>query len=306
MPPARSAPPLPVVIDCDPGKDDAFALFLALAMPEALRPLAITAVAGNVALAHTACNARRIVEAAGRGDLPVHAGCAGPLAGAGATAEHVHGTDGLGGSGLPPPQSGPQPPHAAAALARLLMADAPPVVAALGPLTNLAVALEQHPAIAARIARLVIMGGARERGNVTPHAEFNIHVDPEAAARVLAAVAPVTLVTLDATRRLLPAAGWFQAMAGFGAPGRAVAAMWRPCRLPKTPLALHDAAVTALLLWPELFTLEACAVDVVLEGEQRGRTLIRRGAGPHFMVAGLEREALLERMAAAMARYGPA
>ena len=298
MPPT---PPLPVVFDCDPGKDDAFALFLALAMPESLRLLAVTAVAGNVAVAQTARNARRIVEAAGRGDIPVHAGCARPLAGAAVTAEHVHGADGLGASGLPAPRRPPQPPHAVAALTRLLpAAGAPLAVAALGPLTNLAAALERRPAIAGAIARLVAMGGAAGRGNVTPHAEFNIHADPEAAARVFASVAPVTLVTLDVTRSLLPAPGWFEAMASFGAPGRALAAMWRAA-----PLPLHDAVVTALLLWPELFTLEPCGVDVVLTGAERGRTVIAAGRGPHRRVVDLERRALLERMAAAMARFAP-
>ncbi len=291
---------LPVIFDCDPGKDDAFALFLALALPDMLDVRAVTTVAGNAPVDRTAGNARRIVEAAGRPDIPVFAGCARPMLRALDTAEHVHGLDGLGGSGLPGPRRGPLEGHAVTALIRLLdESPAPLTVAAVGPLTNIAMTLIARPDLASKIARLAAMGGAVGRGNATDAAEFNIHVDPHAAHVALAVEAPVTLVTLDVTRPLRPPLAWFEDMEDCGPPGRALAAMWR-----ESPVSLHDVAVAALLAWPDLFDLEACAIRVETgDGAQLGRTLISRGSGPARIVTAVDETALKHRIRKTMNFY---
>ncbi len=175
-----------IIIDTDPGQDDAVAILLALASPDEIEVLGITAVAGNVPLPLTARNARKVCELAGRRDVRVFAGHDRPLKRALVTAEHVHGKTGLDGVALPDPsmplQDGP-----CGGLHRRDAAAEPPgavTLCPLGPLTNIAAALERAPDIAARIAEIVLMGGAYfEVGNVTPAAEFNIYVDPEAAAR---------------------------------------------------------------------------------------------------------------------------
>ncbi len=298
---AVSSPrPSPVIFDCDPGKDDCLALFLALALPDAIDVLGITTVAGNVPVEHTSRNARRIVEAAGREDLPVYPGCGRPLMGNPVTAEHVHGSDGLGGSGLPDPERPAEDYHAVDALAGFLEgATSPLVIAAIGPLTNIAMLLALRPDLAPAVGSLVVMGGAKSGGNVTRNAEFNIFADPHAAAIVLQAELPVTVVPLDITRTLWPAVEWFDSLAGHGEPGRAVAAMWRDA-----PVALHDVAVTGFLAWPELFETEACSIGVVWNDEAAlGRTVFESGGGHARVVTGIDRARFLDQVAAAMALY---
>ena len=227
------------------------ALFLAFALPDTIDILGITTVAGNVPVEHTSRNARRIVEAAGRQDIPVYPGCARPLMGQPVTAEHVHGADGLGGSGLPDAERAAEDFHAVDALVGFLEgATTPLVIAAIGPLTNIAMVLMLRPDLVPRIRQLAVMGGARTGGNVTRNAEFNIFADPHAAQIVFSGDVPVSVVPLDITRKLWPPVAWFEAMKDFGEAGRAVAAMWR-----EAPVALHDVAVTGLLAWPDLFTL---------------------------------------------------
>ena len=193
---------IPVLIDTDPGLDDALGLLLALHSPE-VDLIGVTTVAGNTTLANTTANALRILELAGRTDVPVAAGAARPLIReAFRTAEHVHGSDGLGGLPLPPPSTRPVPEHAVDFIAECLLTSAEPVtVVAIGPLTNIALLLATHPAAAERIGRLVVMGGAARGGNVTPTSEYNIWFDPEAAHRVFAAGLPLTMVGLDVTDR---------------------------------------------------------------------------------------------------------
>lgn len=193
-----------IVIDCDPGHDDALALLLAIASPE-LEVLAVTAVAGNVPLALTSANALRLVELAGRPDIPVHAGCAQPLIRPLVTAEHVHGRTGLDGSGLPDPVAAAREEHAVDAIIRLLRERPPGTVTLcpLGPLTNLAMAFRKAPDVVARVGQIVLMGGAAGEGNVTPSAEFNVYVDPEAAAIVFGSGLPVTMCGLDVTHQAL-------------------------------------------------------------------------------------------------------
>jgi purine nucleosidase len=293
-------PPLQVIFDCDPGKDDAFALFLALACPEALSVMAVTAVEGNVPVAYTTSNARRIVEAAGRPEIPVYRGCARAMLRPLAPSEQVQGAGGLDDSGLPPQARPERPEHAVSALIAMLEAAGEPLtIAAIGPLTNIAMLLIARPDLADRIAHLYVMGGSEGRGNMGEFAEYNILLDPHAAASVFAMNLPATLVTLDHTRDLRPPISWFEAMEGYGAPGRALAAMWRVA-----PVALYDVAVTGLMLWPDLFETQPCSVAVeTCDAVRMGQTRIVRGQGPCRIVTGLDAEAFYSRIVVAMAAY---
>jgi purine nucleosidase len=192
-------PPIPVILDCDPGTDDAIALWLALASPALdLRLVAVSG--GNVGLATTLANARAVVGLAGRADLPVVAGADRALLGPFRAAEHVHGADGLAGLRLP--EGPPAAPGLAADAIRQALREAPPegiTLIGLAPPTNLALALATEPALAGNVARIVLMGGAWGEGNWTPSAEFNVANDPEALAVLLASGRPLTLVPLDLT-----------------------------------------------------------------------------------------------------------
>ena len=295
--------PLPVIFDCDPGKDDALALFVALALSDVIDVLGITTVAGNVPIEHTSRNARRIVEAAGRHELPVYPGCTRPLARNTVTAADAHGVDGMGGSGLPEAELAVEDFHALEALAGFLEnTPVPLTIAAIGPLTNIALLMCLRDDLVSAIGQLVVMGGALEGGNVTSSAEFNIFADPHAARIVLDGKVPATVVPLDVTRTILPAQGWFDAMEGFGEPGRAVAAMWR-----ESPVALHDVTVTGLLAWPELYSLEPCSIDVIWnDAGDVGRTVFSRGDGPLNVVSRVDQERLVERVLEAMETYAAA
>ncbi len=187
--------PTRIVIDCDPGTDDAIAILLAAASDE-LDLAAVTVVAGNVGLDRTLPNALRVLELAGRADVPVSGGAARPLIWPVEQRALVHGVDGLGDAGIGPPAASAQTTHAADVLAAL---DGATLVA-IGPLTNVAIALARHPGAAAGIRQLIWMGGAFAGGNVTAAAEFNCWWDPEAAARVLQAGIDLVIVPLDATR----------------------------------------------------------------------------------------------------------
>lgn len=260
-----------IIIDTDPGKDDAVAILLALAAPE-LEVLGLTCVAGNVPLAQTARNARRIRDLAGRRDLPVMAGCDRPLERALVTAGHVHGQDGLGGVALPAPAGPLDPRPAVDFLIDTLRQAAPGAVTlvALGPLTNIASALLRAPEIAARVGEIVLMGGAhRAMGNVTPAAEFNIHVDPQAADIVLRSGAAITIVPLDVTHRALVTPARHAAFAAARTDmGRVVAALTDPAghtsaRHGPEAVPLHDPCTIAWLLAPGLF--DGRAVNVMIE-----------------------------------------
>src|SRR6266540_2945773 len=193
--------PTPILIDCDPGHDDAIALLLALASPE-VEILGVTSVAGNQTLDKTTANAIRVLEFAGRGDVPVAAGADRPLVREQFVAAYVHGETGLDGPDLPPPQKEPVAQHAVDFLAEKIRgSDRPVTLIPLGPLTNVALLLALHPD--ARPERIVLMGGAIAEGNVTPAAEFNIWADPEAAACVFAAGIDLTMVGLDVTHKAL-------------------------------------------------------------------------------------------------------
>jgi pyrimidine-specific ribonucleoside hydrolase len=191
----------PILLDCDPGHDDAIAMLLALASPE-VELLGVTTVAGNQTLDKTTANAIRVLEFVGRSDIEVAAGADRPLLREQYVAADVHGETGLDGPDLPPPQSEPVAQHAVDFLAERIRASERPVtLIPTGPLTNIALLLALHPD--ARPERIVLMGGAIAEGNTTPAAEFNIWCDPEAAARVFASDLDVTMVGLDVTHRAL-------------------------------------------------------------------------------------------------------
>lgn len=259
-----------LIIDCDPGVDDAVALLLALASPE-LDLQAITTVAGNVPLSCTSRNALQVCELAGQAQMPVYGGCPRPILRSPTTAHEVHGETGLGGYDLPPPRKSLEPQHGVVALMeRLQAAPEPLTLATLGPLTNIATLLVLAPELMVRVKRLVIMGGAMGLGNVTPAAEFNFYADPCAAAMVLDSGIPITLIGLDATHQVLTTPERLAQIRGLQTPvGEAVAGWlgfygWQEAaRKGLAGPPLHDPCVIAYLLAPELFVSEACAVRVV-------------------------------------------
>jgi len=252
-----------IIIDTDPGQDDAVAILLALASPDELDVLGIVAVAGNVPLAHTERNARRIVELAGRPDIPVHAGCVRPLVRKLVTAEHVHGETGLDGFPIPDPKTPLAAKHGVDFIIDTLRAAKPGEITlcTLGPLTDVAMALVKAPDIAAHIREIVMMGGAYfEVGNITPTAEFNIYVDPEAADVVMRSGIPLVMAPLDLTHTVLSLRARIEAIRAIGnRAGAAVAGLlsfserFDLTKYGSLGAPLHDPCVIAYLLKPELF-----------------------------------------------------
>jgi hypothetical protein len=207
---------VPVIVDCDPGHDDVFALWLAAGHPS-LELLAVTTVGGNVPLEHTSRNARIALSVAGVSGVPVAAGAAGPLARTLATAEWIHGENGLGGPVLPEPAAPLDPRGATELMAdTLLTADEPMAIVATGPITNVAVLLRDRPDVTHRIREIVWMGGSTGRGNVTPYAEFNAWVDPEALALVAGSGIRFTMVGLNVTHQALVTAAVRDRLAAVG------------------------------------------------------------------------------------------
>ncbi|MSU92268.1 nucleoside hydrolase [Rhodobacteraceae bacterium 2CG4] len=250
-----------IIIDTDPGQDDAVAILLALASPE-LEVLGITAVAGNVPLHLTQANARKICELAGRPDLPVFAGAVRPLVRDLVTAEYVHGKSGLDGPDLPEPTMPLQPRHGVDFIVETMRATPAGVtLCALGPLTNIALAINRAPDILPRIERIVAMGGGFfEGGNTTPAAEFNIYVDPHAADVVFRCGRPITLLPLDLTHQCLTTRARVERIRAIGSPvGTATAALldfferFDEAKYGTDGGPLHDPNVIAWLLKPELY-----------------------------------------------------
>ncbi|MGB3336212.1 MAG: nucleoside hydrolase [Devosia sp.] len=264
--------PRKIIIDTDPGQDDAVAILLALASPEELEVLGVVAVAGNVGLHHNANNARKVVELSGRRDVPVYAGSVRPMRRHLVTAEHVHGETGLNGPDLPEPTMPLQGQHGVDYIIDTLMEAEPGTITlcTLGPLTNIGMALVKQPAIAERIAEIVMMGGAYfEVGNITPTAEFNIYVDPEAADVVLRSGVPITMLPLDVTHQIQSTPDRLAAILALGnKSGTAVHAMLtfsETFDLQKygwTGAPLHDPTVIAYLLQPDLFDGRHCNVSI--------------------------------------------
>lgn len=272
---------IPVILDCDPGTDDAFALMLALAAPE-IELLAVTVAGGNVGLDRTLPNTLGLMALAGS-DIAVHAGADRALLGAFVSEKQVHGPDGLGGIVLPAGLPA-MPEHAVDAIRRILRSVSEPVVlVGIGPATNLALAIAVEPALLSQVARIVLMTGAWAEGNITPAAEFNARSDPEALAILLGCGRAVELVTLELTAHALATPARLAALRASGT-GRCLRAL---CDIQDTvPLsrrfghkgaALHDPCAIAWLLRPEMFTWRDCFVEMDLgPGPSRGRTVIDR------------------------------
>ena len=265
-----------IIIDTDPGQDDAVAILLALGSPE-LEVLGITAVAGNVPLALTEKNARKICELAGRPDIKVFAGAVRPLVRRLVTAEHVHGKTGLNGPTLPEPRMALEKQHAVDFIVETLMRERSGTVTLcpLGPLTNIALALIREPRIAPRIKQIVLMGGGFfEGGNVTPAAEFNIYVDPHATEVVLDAGIPTVVMPLDVTHKALTTRARIAAFRALGTRvGTATAELlefferFDEEKYGTDGGPLHDPCVIAYLLKPELFKGRDCHVAVETSSE---------------------------------------
>lgn len=297
-----------IVIDTDPGQDDAVALLLAFASAEQIDLRAITTVAGNVSVAQTTANALRIRDLAHRGDIPVHRGAEGPLVFRLETAEFVCGSDGLAGADLPAPASEAAPGHAVQAIIETCRAapSAGITLCPLGPLTNLALAFRLAPDILPKVKRIVLMGGAIGLGNITPAAEFNTYVDPHAAAVIFGCGRPIVMFGLGVTLQAIASHAQIERIAGLGnAAGKAAHGMLtrpRPGGLGSDGHPMHDPCVVAWLLWPELFDGRDCFVAVETgEGPLRGRTTIdwngrlKRPPNAH-VVSSVQAHELFERM----------
>ncbi|MEX0797614.1 MAG: nucleoside hydrolase [Acidimicrobiia bacterium] len=274
----------PIIIDTDPGQDDAVAILVALASHDDLEVLAITAVAGNVPLDLTVKNSLALVELAGRQDVPVYRGSVRPMVRQLVTAEYVHGPTGLDGADLPDPVIEEAPGHAVDKIIEIVGASEHPVtLCTLGPLTNVGLALVREPGIVDGIEQIVMMGGGFfEGGNTTPAAEFNIYVDPHAAHVVFSSGIPIVMMPLDVTHKALTTPDRLQRFKDIDtAAGSAVAGMlgfydrWDVAKydLPGGPL--HDPTVIAYLLEPGLFSGKETSVEIdIAPGPTLGMTVV--------------------------------
>jgi inosine-uridine nucleoside N-ribohydrolase len=301
---------IPILLDCDPGHDDAIALLLALASPE-VELRGVTTVAGNQTLEKTTANAIRVLELAGRGDVPVAVGSPRPLVREPFVAAYVHGETGLDGPKLAAPQAEPVAGHAVDFLAERMEGA---TLVATGPLTNVALLLARYPDV--QPERIVLMGGAIAEGNVTPAAEFNVWADPEAAKRVFASGLDVTMVGLDVTHQALLTGAHAERLRYSGRIGTFVAELLdfygvfhrEVYGFDGSPV--HDAVAVAQVIRPELLQLERLNVRVDCKSELcRGRTVVdvwrRTGLEPTASVAvEIDAEAFLDLLLERLARLG--
>ncbi|MDQ2065620.1 nucleoside hydrolase [Xinfangfangia sp. CPCC 101601] len=265
-----------IIIDTDPGQDDAVAILLALASPEELEVLGITAVAGNVPLPLTQKNTRILVELSGR-PVPVYAGCDAPLQRKLITAEHVHGQTGLDGVPLFEPSHPLEAQHGVDFIIETLRREAPGTVTLcpLGPLTNIAAAFLKAPDIVARVKAIVLMGGAYfEVGNITPAAEFNIYVDPEAADIIFKSGVEIVVMSLDVTHKALTSRDWIEGIRSLGTKVGEAVASWTDFferfdveKYGAQGAPLHDPTVIAYVLRPELFSGRKINVEIETQSE---------------------------------------
>jgi inosine-uridine nucleoside N-ribohydrolase len=282
--------PIPILLDCDPGHDDAIALLLALASPE-VELRGVTTVAGNQTLEKTTANALRVLELVGREDIDVAAGADRPLVREPFVAAYVHGETGLDGTDLPPARGAPVGRHAVDFLAERVGGI---TLVATGPLTNVALLLARHPEV--RPERIVLMGGAIAEGNVTPAAEFNVWADPEAAKRVFASGLDLTVVGLDVTHKALVRAEHKERLRMAGRVGRTAAELLdfydrfhrEVYGFDGSPI--HDAVALAYAFRPDLLETRELNVEIDCESELcRGRTVVdvwrRAGRAPNAHVA---------------------
>jgi purine nucleosidase len=280
----RPVAPVPTILDCDPGHDDMVAILLAAADPR-INLLAITTVAGNGTLERTTHNARAVCSLAAIRDVPIAAGAPGPLVGSLRTAPHVHGQSALDGAELPGAEVPLAAEHAVDLMARLLRETTQPVtLVPTGPLTNVALLLRTHPDLARRVREIVLMGGSTDVGNVEPLAEFNIHVDPEAADVVFSSGLPVTMCGLNVTHQALATEAVLERLSGLGTPlADTVVRLLGFFRdryrdiwgLPAPPV--HDPIAVARVIDPGLVRCEEAHVAVELHGTHtRGATVCDR------------------------------
>ena len=266
-----------IIIDTDPGQDDAAAIMMAFASPDEIEVLGLTAVAGNVPLSFTSRNVRIVCELCGRSDAAVYEGAERPLVRKPVTAEHVHGRTGLDGAELPEPVMAVRPQSAVDFIVETIMREPAGAITlcTLGPLTNVALALRKEPAIAGRVRELVMMGGGFfEGGNITPAAEFNVYVDPDAAAAVFASGMPIVMMPLDVTHQLLTRKDRVAKIAALGTRPAQVLVDWLAFfeRFDEEKYGsdggpLHDPSVIAYLLKPELFSGRHCNVEIETQSE---------------------------------------
>jgi inosine-uridine nucleoside N-ribohydrolase len=306
---------VPVILDTDPGHDDAIALLLALASPE-IELLGVTTVAGNQTLEKTTTNALKVLEYVQRTDVPVHAGAPRPLVREPWVAEFVHGETGLDGPELPDPETKPAAGHAVDFLARKLVEHDGVVLVPVGPLTNIGLLLAAHTGIEERIAKIVLMGGSIGEGNVTPAAEFNIWADPEAAQRVFTSRVDVTMIGLDVTHKALLYPDTVERMRGSSRVGKLVAELYdfyhahhvRTYGWEGSPV--HDAVAVAHVIRDDLVHTEHRHVLVDTGPEPgRGRTYVdlwkRTGNEPNAHVGvGIDGASFIDVLAARLAALG--
>ncbi|MFE3451942.1 nucleoside hydrolase [Nonomuraea sp. NPDC059194] len=309
----------PLILDCDPGHDDALAIMLAAAHP-AVDLKAITTVAGNQTLDKTTLNARRVCTLAGITDVPVAAGCDRPLSGVLEIAADVHGESGLDGPVFGPPTVPLAEEHAVDLMHRVLVEGSEPTtIVAVGPLTNVATLLRRHPEDVSRIRELVVMGGSTSRGNHTPYAEFNIYVDPEAAAEVLASGLPITFHGLNVTHQALVTPDVVARFRGMGTQlGEVCAELMtffastyrRLWDFPAPPL--HDPVAVAYVIDRSVVDCVRAPVRIEVEGAHtRGATVVdlhgRMGWAPNADVGlTLHRDRFWELMTGAVEHLGRA
>jgi len=277
--------PRKIIIDTDPGQDDAFALLFALGSPAELEVVGVTTVGGNVPLRLTTENALKVVELAGRSDVPVYAGCPGPMVKKLMTAEYVHGPTGMDGADLPAPSIAAQDEHAVNYLVRTIMAapEGELTVCTLGPMTNLAMAMVMEPRIIPRLREVVLMGGGFfQGGNATPAAEFNIFVDPHAAHVVFESGVPVTMCPIDCTYTAEMTVEWLDRLRATGKRAAIEAAnmadfyrQYGSHKFATTARPIHDACVTGYLLAPEIYEQRQCNVTIdIVSPETIGMTVV--------------------------------
>lgn len=273
--------PLPLIIDTDPGLDDALAIGLAVARPE-LNLLAVTTVGGNTGVRHCTENALRLLDLYGAPDVPVAEGADRALVGATVRAPEIHGAGGIGSTVLSPSPNTARPEGAVELIAHILRTHPEPVVIApIGPLTNIALLLRLHPELAARIAHICLMGGSIGEGNVTVSAEFNIYVDPEAAAIVFESGLPITMMGLDVTHQAVLHASALERLQGLETRSAAIAAELVAYALERegqwygTPrMSVHDAVAVGHLAIADLVAVAPYDVQVDTgNGPARGRTV---------------------------------
>lgn len=273
---------VPIIFDCDPGNDDALALLIAMAAPEAFNLLGITTVAGNVSVDKTSMNALKICELAGRTDIPVYAGSVHPMVGEVAF-DDAHGASGIDGAVLPDPKMPLQDAHAVDFIIDTILSHKQPVTMLLtGPLTNVAAAITKDPAILKNIAEFVIMGGSMTSSNITPAAEFNFYCDPYSAKAVLECGIKTTLMTLDVTHQLIITPSRIKSLRSIGNnQADQIANMMEATQnydienFGLEGRAIHDACVPIYILHPELFKVKPAHIHIETAiGERFGHSNI--------------------------------